>query len=479
MTARNGASGSGLRYCALALLLAGCGGPSQPYARLHDAALTTTGDAVLMLVESGQSEVRGSLFSGNEIHTPRRLALWRLARRTGALTLVRELALPKGFEPFHGQPRLADFAGGEPLQASLPDCRVVLGGCAIARTPAPYVAADLTGGRLRGLQLIDAGAGKRVFASGSGLAASDWPHRTSAAVGAARDAALRRSVQVLFDAARVRRAAMESAPDRGAGERGTTFVDSVVGASLEGLMAEYRVGTDGAITARLAYGDDAPFNLRWVPVLAGETTSARAAGVADRFRCESNRPDADRWAPGCRFVVAAVTLDPEIAYLESQRARLEAEARADVAYQSARRGTTFGRRFVDTDTGLSWVGCTGVPGTRVGGCDPERGDSVCSLRLPVLCVGPEATTQAAALPGDDPRWLDARIAASQPVRGDELATTGDASARCAAEFGPGWRIASWRDRGDGFVARGAMRGDSRAWIDVPGRPAANCWNSLR
>lgn len=460
------------RRAAIAILvsgLAGCGAPPEPYARVHDAALDEGGAAILLLVESGERRTQGSLFSGNTRYSASRLALWRLERGSGVLAEGVALPMPADFVPNQGQRRLARYGLGE--GDSLPDCGASLTTCAVRRTPEPYVAEDLAGGVARGLQVIDPANGHVLRTRGVKLEVTAWPHRSAVAAAAAREAALASAVNAVKSAAEARLARLDAAPDRGASERGTTFIEPAAGAALEGLFTEYRVMPDDSIEARLKHGGDAPVRLRW-------SRAADAPGGS----CETDRIEATRWVRGCRYVTASQALDPELAYLESVRPRLQAEAQRDATYQSARRGTTFGLRSADADAGYSWVGCVGVPGSRVGGCDADRGDSACTLRLPVLCVLPEPPAASAAEGGlpQDARWFEGRVATSMPVRGDELATAEAASARCAAEFGAGWRIAKWNDPpGDGFIARGTVRGDSRSWIDVPGREAANCWPASR
>jgi hypothetical protein len=252
--------------------------------------------------------------------------------------------------------------------------------------------------------------------------------------------------------------------------RSATIIDGKVAAGIEGMTPEYAVEPGGLLTARLTYGNDPPLSLRWTP------SAARAPdGMPLTFDCATDQADAARWIPGCKYSPRLESLDPELVYLLNSRPQLEASAAADPLYQQARRGITFGVRSASTDKNLSWVSCFGLPGTRVGGCDVQKGDTECSASLPLLCVAPDGSLPRD--PGAELRgnWFAARIAASTPVRAAELPSREHADARCATQFGAGWRLARWSDHGEGFIASGSIKPVSRLWIDAPQNSGASCW----
>jgi hypothetical protein len=460
---------------AVAAFVTACStGSSEPYARLHDAAPTADGGSIVMLVESGTARLRGSTFSATWDHEVSDLALWRLDRQTGRLVRSRDLPLPPSMRPFYGELRLADQAGvaeafGEPLRR----CAAVLTRCAIQVAPDAYLAEDLRGGSSRGLTLVDPRSGVQVRGEDRGLVAEPWAARTAEAMQAQAVATMRARVQRLYDVARAALATSIAASGGLPRERSPTIIDSGIAQGVEGLTPQYHLEPDGTIVARLAYGDDPPTSLRWTP-----TGERDATGMPLSFRCEGDRAIVSRWFDGCRFTASPETFDPEITYLLERTPALRAAAAADEAWQKRRRGTTFAVRSSDADAGEVWVACLGKPGSRVGQCDAQHGDTECDVRLPLLCLEPDPQARSS---NEDPtiaeRWLAARVAASQPVSGESLRTRADADRRCAAEFGAGWRVARWTDRGDGFIARGRVSAERRLWIDSTDVQAANCWAS--
>lgn len=235
------------------------------------------------------------------------------------------------------------------------------------------------------------------------------------------------------------------------------------------MLAEYVVEPAGLVTARLIYGNDPAMSIRWIP-----SAEISADGLPATWHCEIDLADGARWIQGCSYRPTLDSLDPELVYLANNAPQLAAAAERDEAYQAARRGVTFGVRASNPDENASWVSCLGLPGTRLGGCDVRKGDTECTASLPLLCLitDGELTRDPGASEG---RWLAARIAASSPIRGTALATRDLADAHCARQFGTGWRVASWSDHGDGFIASGAMKRAERMWIDAPDNPGATCW----
>ncbi|WP_394538038.1 hypothetical protein PRJ39_19115 [Lysobacter enzymogenes] len=109
-------------------------------------------------------------------------------------------------------------------------------------------------------------------------------------------------------------------------------------------------------------------------------------------------------------------------------------------------------------------------------CDAYRGDTVCSARLPVLCLNQDGAPSP--VPTDYYNgWAKGNIALSRAVRGDSFKSRGEADAFCRAEFGPGYRMAGHHDGdgGWGWQAYGNIDAATRFWITVIDQPSS-CWN---
>lgn len=159
-------------------------------------------------------------------------------------------------------------------------------------------------------------------------------------------------------------------------------------------------------------------------------------------------------------------------------------------YLSPRHGMTFGLEAQSGDTVSA--SCLARPAPldrpRDGGCDAERGDTVCSRALPVLCVkSPErrartpvavdATTGRVTAP---PAGEGLLLGASPALRGDSLASQQSGTQACERALGSGWRMVSYQDSTRWTTA--PRRHDSltqttgRVWVAVGDAPG-NCWNA--
>ncbi len=114
-------------------------------------------------------------------------------------------------------------------------------------------------------------------------------------------------------------------------------------------------------------------------------------------------------------------------------------------------------------------------------CNPYRGDTSCRTVLPVLCI---KTTGAAkpegVVDGVYQGWVSGSLAATEPVMGAVLESLDVATARCAAEFGPVWRMAEFHDGQGGWGLQGDKGSDfssnTRFWVHINDQPG-NCWDS--
>jgi hypothetical protein len=325
---------------------------------------------------------------------------------------------------------------------------------------------------MRGLLVVDPQAGVLVQAIGAELRASPWTLRTAAAIEDAAADAMRKSVGEALAAARNHLAATVQQTGRLPAERSPTIIDSAVARHHEGLLPEYFVEADGTMRAKLTYANEPSVSFRWTP-----SAERDATGMPRSFECATNQAAATRYSAPCEFAPDPEALSPRLVYVLSRMPEMKASASQDARYQSANRGATFGVRYSNRGNAEAWVGCVGLPASRVVECDIDRGDNPCSTSLPLLCVSddPKAAPRYTDAQLRD-RWVAARIAASQPVRGDSVPSIAAADAMCAAEFGAGWRVTRYGIKGDGCIASGQVSEERRLWIHVEQRPEANCWS---
>lgn len=151
---------------------------------------------------------------------------------------------------------------------------------------------------------------------------------------------------------------------------------------------------------------------------------------------------------------------------------------------SGAKGMTWLHTKSNAQTGTITVGCSG--------CDAGHGDTLCTQQLPLLCIyKPTPLFQLPlGLPNSDQYnlWSGGVVATTQPIAGN---TFGHISAGtplspaandyCAAQFGPGWRVAEFHDGwGWNFQAYGGTVSapavpSTRFWVHINDQPAANCW----
>jgi hypothetical protein len=95
-----------------------------------------------------------------------------------------------------------------------------------------------------------------------------------------------------------------------------------------------------------------------------------------------------------------------------------------------------------------------------GSCNPYRGDTVCTTRLPLLCFHPARR----------------ELAITASVMGAELSSRATADAICAKTLGPDWRMAEHHDGDWGIEAAGVPpTPPTRFWVAISDQPA-NCWD---
>src|SRR5204862_93674 len=110
-------------------------------------------------------------------------------------------------------------------------------------------------------------------------------------------------------------------------------------------------------------------------------------------------------------------------------------------------------------------------------CDAYHGDTVCTERVPLLCIYKPATpfpVPTGVNNGDQyNRWAGGVIATTLPVAGNTFATLADADKYCVVQFGTGWHTAEFHDGwGWHFQAYGGTSA-GRFWVNIKDQPA-NC-----
>lgn len=119
--------------------------------------------------------------------------------------------------------------------------------------------------------------------------------------------------------------------------------------------------------------------------------------------------------------------------------------------------------------------------------DPFVGDTPCDNLLPLACIRETGATAPAALSHQRKgtsssnaarHWSGGVLGLTDPVRGADLATVGDADRACEKRFGRGWRVADYHSGGAGLDIAGyggPLPRGKRAWVDIKDQPYATCW----
>jgi len=151
-----------------------------------------------------------------------------------------------------------------------------------------------------------------------------------------------------------------------------------------------------------------------------------------------------------------------------------------------KKGMTWVHTLSNAQNGTITVGCgpTSAP------CNPHQGDTLCTERLPLLCIykNPSAFPVPAGVNNNDQynKWAFGVVATSSPVLGNSLQHLADADKVCIAQFGTGWRTAEFHDGwGWHFQAYGGTVSaptvpSTRFWVYIndqvtPPNNDANCW----
>ena len=116
-----------------------------------------------------------------------------------------------------------------------------------------------------------------------------------------------------------------------------------------------------------------------------------------------------------------------------------------------------------------------------GSCNPYEGDTSCRTVLPIACYRSSGAAAPPNLEQDFYKgWTHGQLGATKPIMGAILKSEPEASARCEAELGAGWRMAEFHDGGGGWGLQGERQGGLRAgtryWVYINDQHG-NCWNS--
>ena len=156
---------------------------------------------------------------------------------------------------------------------------------------------------------------------------------------------------------------------------------------------------------------------------------------------------------------------------------------------SARHGLTFAVQALADGHVDATCGAAPPPADRPreGGCDRERGDTLCTRALPVLCFKPgqrrpptpalvDANSGRVVMP---PPASQPQLGASPALRGERLASQQVGTRACVEALGTGWRMAgvndspSWTLQAQRHASLAEAAG--RLWV-ATNEPRGNCWD---
>jgi hypothetical protein len=143
------------------------------------------------------------------------------------------------------------------------------------------------------------------------------------------------------------------------------------------------------------------------------------------------------------------------------------------------KGMTWLHSISNAQTGTITVGCSN--------CDAYKGDTVCTQKLPLLCIykpTPPFPLPAGVSNADQySQWSGGVVATTAPVAGNTFAHSTDATNYCVAQFGSSWRVAEfhdgqyWNFQAYGGTVKAPAVPSTRFWVHINDQPAANCWQT--
>lgn len=260
-----------------------------------------------------------------------------------------------------------------------------------------------------------------------------------------------------------------------------------------------------------------------IPYWMAKTTNDKTA--AKLFATQGNA------APGVKPTVAQKQAQTQAQTSSAEKPATAATTISSTTSSSSstpnpdRFGLSFGHGDLQGKPGLMVSACAGTPldmgNPDKSQCNPTQGDSSCRTALPVLCVLKDGSTADSvglvntinatattavtvtatvtkAESSEKPQntglnlhtgWVSGTLGATAPVAGFVIGSLAQANARCAAELGPGWRMAELHDatgsgganasNGGGLVGKrgqGLTSQQTRHWVYVNDQKA-NCWDA--
>lgn len=162
--------------------------------------------------------------------------------------------------------------------------------------------------------------------------------------------------------------------------------------------------------------------------------------------------------------------------VDPQSAEAQQDPNKGLTWRVANRLDQFNGELVDVGCGHS---------NNQNECNPYRGDTSCSVALPLLCFLPEQQPQPANLviKSQYHQWSGGTVRATPPIspKFAGLTTIDQANAVCANEFGQGWRVAEHHDGYHWyFIAKNELGGlykqpGQRFWTHINDQSNGNCW----
>lgn len=168
------------------------------------------------------------------------------------------------------------------------------------------------------------------------------------------------------------------------------------------------------------------------------------------------------------------------------QSEIQALYAAGTAGKCKARGMTWRLGAVNPTAGTVTVGCGS---SAANPCNPYLGDHPCTDSLPLLCFKPFSPILPVPMSVNDTdfynRWSGGIVGTTAPVQASSFGgLLVNANARCAQEFGPGWRVAEFHDGGKGvpraagwnFQAYGNVgKPTSRFWVQIDDQKNGTCW----
>jgi len=182
----------------------------------------------------------------------------------------------------------------------------------------------------------------------------------------------------------------------------------------------------------------------------------------------------------------ALVAAPAAAPIDTPAAPVAAPSPAADSARPIGRGLSFALADPSTvPARVAHLSCHGEPAPidhpHRGSCNPYEGDTSCRTVLPIACYRASGAAAPPNLEQDFYKgWTNGELGATQPIMGAILKSEADASARCEAELGAGWRMAEFHDGNGGWGLQGerqrGLRGGTRYWVRINDQ-RGNCWNS--